>query len=301
MERLFAGHFQTQRVERLEKNLADRIVAGGYPAAIKSPTDHSRISWYRSFNTSLIQKDVLDLSKIHSSDILPKILKSVAHLSGQLFNVSKIASQFKINRNTIRDYLTLLERQFLIDQLKPWHSNRMKRLVKKPKIHICDTGLACMLLGVESISLMKDKSLFGQLLETFIVQELKRQASYSNDPYEFYHFRDKDGVEVDLVIEIDSSELVGIEVKASATVVKSDFKGLRKLKAVEGSRFKFGAVLYDGEVLVMECMLFQSEWSGRERDDSSKHYYQSLLFQNKKASTRHFQEKIWERQGEVLI
>ncbi len=130
LERLITGDFQTQRADRLDKNLADRVVAGGYPVALKSPTEQSRISWYRSYATALIQKDILHLAKIHSADILPKILRSVAHLTGQLFNVTDIASQFKITRNTIRDYLILLERQFLIERQLPWHSNRMKRLVK---------------------------------------------------------------------------------------------------------------------------------------------------------------------------
>ncbi len=248
LERLFAGNFQTRRVERLSSNLADRIVAGGYPEALKCPLDQSRYSWYRSYANSLIQRDILDLSKIQSSDAIPKLLTTVANLSGQLFNLATIASQFQMSRNTIRDCLVLLERQFLIERLPPWYSNRMKRMVKKPKIHISDTGLACTLLRMEPDSLLKNRNMLGQLLESFIVQELSRQASYSDQPFEFYHYRDRDGTEVDLVIELGSLDLAGIEVKASATVADSDFKGLRKIKTAESERFKFGALLYDGEI-----------------------------------------------------
>lgn len=269
LKRLFEGKFQTRRVERLSSNLADRIVAGGYPEALKCPSDQSRYSWYRNYANSLIQRDILDLSKIQSSDAIPRLLTTVANLSGQLFNVATIASQFQMSRNTVRDYLILLERQFLIKRLPSWYSNRIKRMVKKPKIHISDTGLACTLLRMEPDSLLKNRSIFGQLLESFVVQELRRQASYSDQPYEFYHFRDRDGIEVDLVIELGSFELAGVEVKASATVASSDFKGLRKIKAAEGDRFKFGALLYDGEICasfgdrmyaVPIRMLWESSW-----------------------------------------
>ena len=248
LERLFAGDFKTLRVERLADNLADRIVAGGYPAVLKALSDEDRSSWHRIYANSLIQKDILDLARIRSSDIIPKLLTSVANMSGQLFNVTTVASKFKMSRNTVRDYLILLERQFLIERLSPWYSNRMKRLVKKPKIHIGDTGLACTLLRIDSHSLLKDRELLGQFLESFVVQELKRQASYSNKPYEFYYYRDRDDFEVDLVIELGAFELACVEAKASATIASSDFKGLRKIKAAEGDRFKFGALLYDGEV-----------------------------------------------------
>ncbi len=248
LERLFAGHFQTRRTERLGNHLHKRIVAGGYPSAWLSPSEKSRSFWYQEYVRALIQKDILDLAKIRSADIIPKLLTLVASRSGQLYNVATLASQFEISRNTVNDYLTLLERQFLLDRLLPWYSNQMKRLVKKPKLHIGDTGLACTLLGVDTHTLRKNRTLLGQLLETFVFQELKRQVSSSYEPYKFYHYRDRDGVEVDMIIERGAFELVGIKVKAAASISKSDFRGLRKIKAAHGDRFKYGAVLYDGEI-----------------------------------------------------
>ena len=248
LERLFAGDFRTCRIDRLAGNLADRIVAGGYPAALSRPPGRRRSSWHRNYATSLIQKDVLELARIHSLEAVPRLLTIAANLSGQLFNVSTLASKLQMNRNTVRDYLTLLERQFLIERLLPWYSNRMSRLLKTPKIHIGDTGLACTLLGTGSDMLRKNRALLGQLLESFVFQELRRQASSSTEPYAFYHFRDRDGVEVDVIIERGAFELAGIEVKAAATVFNSDFKGLRKFKAAHRDRFTFGAVLYDGEI-----------------------------------------------------
>ncbi|HPV04108.1 MAG TPA: DUF4143 domain-containing protein, partial [Myxococcota bacterium] len=130
----------------------------------------------------------------------------------------------------------------------PWHSNQLKRLVKTPKLHIGDTGLACALMGVNPGSLWMDRPLFGRLLESYVYQELRRLASFRDESTAFYHFRDKDQVEVDLVIESEGL-VAGVEVKAASTVTTADFKGLRKLKDAAGSRFVCGVVLYDGSAV----------------------------------------------------
>ena len=134
----------------------------------------------------------------------------------------------------------LLERLFLIDRLPPWHRNQLSRLVKTPKLHIGDTGLGCALLGVTPRALAKDRELLGQYLESFVLQELKRQSVCQDVPLEFFHYRDRDQVEVDIVIERGAREVAGVEVKAAATVTPSDFRGLRKLKKAVGERFAKG-------------------------------------------------------------
>ena len=158
-----------------------------------------------------------------------------------------MASSFQLSRPTIRDYVTLLERVFLLEHLPPWHNNRLSRLIKTPKLHMGDTGVATALLGLDCAALVKDRTMLGQLLETFVFQELRRQASWHESPIAFHHFRDKDGAEVDIILEHGVRELAGIEVKAAATVTEADFRGLRKLQAAAGERFVAGVVLYDGE------------------------------------------------------
>ena len=158
-----------------------------------------------------------------------------------------IHGPFQLSRPTIRDYVTRLEQVFLIEELPPWHSNRLSRLVKKPKLHMGDTGLAAALLGLDAAALYEDRETYGQLLETFVVQELRRLASGHEHEIRFHHFRTKDGFEVDVVLEGPGRRLAGIEVKASSTVTTADFRGLRKLAGVVGERFVAGVVLYDGE------------------------------------------------------
>ena len=143
--------------------------------------------------------------------------------------------------------MTLLERVFLLERLPPWHTNRLSRLVKTPKLHVADTGLAAALLGADTAALVANRPLLGQLLETFVFRELRRQASWHEAPTAFFHFRDRDGVEVDLVLERDAGLIAGVEVKASGTVTASDFRGLRKLAGAVGARFAGGVVIYDGE------------------------------------------------------
>ena len=181
-------------------------------------------------------------------DALPRLLSLAAAQTARLLNVADLSAPFQLSRPTIRDYVTLLERVFLLETLPPWHSNRLSRLVKTPKLHLGDSGLACALLGVDAASLAADRPLLGQLLETFVFQELRRQASWRDEPIGFFHFRDKDGAEVDMVLERGARELVGVEVKASATVTVADFRGMRKLREAAGKRFAAGVVLYDGEI-----------------------------------------------------
>ena len=244
---LMTASFRTRRTDRLGSELAERIVAGGYPAALARQTHRRRAAWYRDYLDAIVQRDVRDLARLRSLDTLPRLLALAAGQTARLLNVSELSGPFNVSRPTIREYVTLLQRVFLLEELPPWHSNRLSRLVKTPKLHAGDTGLASALLGVDAAAVFADRELLGQLLETFVFQELRRQASWHEAHLEFFHFRDRDHFEVDIVIERGAREMVGVEVKALATVVPGDFRGLRKLQETAGRHFKCGVVLYDGE------------------------------------------------------
>jgi len=198
----------------------------------------------------MIQRDVRDFTRVRRLDILPRLLAAAAGQTARMFNVSELAAPFELSRPTIRDYSTLLERVFLVERLPAWHSNRLSRLVKRPKLHLGDTGIASTLLGLDGPALAYDRALFGQLLETFVFQELRRQAGWHDARISFHHFRDKDGAEVDIVAERGAAAVSGVEVKASGTVRTRDSRGLRKLRGTLGKRFVRGVVLYDGEATV---------------------------------------------------
>lgn len=250
LDRVFAADFKVTQAERLGPRLADLIVRGGYPEAVRRGSERARRTWARDYLEAIVQRDVRDLARIQRLDVLPRLLELAAGQTARLVNVSEIAAPFGVSRTTVRDYLTLLRHVFLVEELPAWHANRLKRLVKTPKLHVTDTGLACALLGLEAADLRDDRTLLGQLLETFIVQEIRRQASGWAHDLRFSHYRDKDQQEVDIVLERGPRQIVGVEVKAAATLRDADRRGLERLRAAAGEAFRCGVLLYDGETLV---------------------------------------------------
>ncbi len=249
IDAVFAGTFKTRRFERLGNALLERVAAGGYPAALARPSPRRRAVWYRDYIETLAQRDVHDLARIRTLDSISRLLELAAAQTARLVNVSELSGPFQLSRQTIREYVTLLERVFLVEELRPWHVNRASRLVKTPKLHVGDTGVACALLGLDAPALTEDRAAFGPLLETFVFQELRRQASWHEEDIRFHHFRDRDDFEVDIVMEGSGQRLAGVEVKSSATITPGDFRGLRKLKDTARDRFAAGVVLYDGEAV----------------------------------------------------
>lgn len=243
LDELFSGAFKSHKISHVP--LAHRILTGGYPAPLLRPFGRRRTNWYLDYMETLVHRDIVQLSRVRSTDTLPRLLTLCAGTTAGLVNFTSLANAFQLNRSTIQDYITLLERAFLIEKLPPWHSRYLKRLIKTPKLHFCDTGLAAALLSLTPDSLKKNTALAGALLETYIFQELKRQASSHTKHHTFYHYRDKKNVEVDIVIERERF-VAGVEVKSAATVFATDFKGLYKLKKALGTNFVCGALLYNG-------------------------------------------------------
>jgi hypothetical protein len=247
LDSLFAGAFTARPYERLRDGLAERITGGGYPAALARSSARRRATWYRDYVESLVQRDVRDLARIRALDAIPRLLDMAASQTARVVNVAELGAPLQLSRPTIAEYLTLLERVFLVERLQPWHHNRLSRLIKTPKLHLTDTGVACAVLGLDADALAADRGTLGQLLESFVVQELRREASGRDDDIRFHHFRDRDGVEVDLILEQGGRRVAGVEVKASATVTAADFRALAKVRDTVGARFAAGVVLYDGE------------------------------------------------------
>ena len=248
LDALFEGGFETRRSEPLGADLHERIVDGGYPAALARRAGRRRASWYRDYVEAQMQRDVRDMSRIRTLEALPRLMRLAAVQTATLLNVSDLARSFELSLPTVRSYLELLERVFLLERLPPWHSNRLSRLIKTPKLHIGDTGLACALMGLNAAGLARDPQRRGALLETFVFQELRRQAAWYDAPLDFFHFRDKDKAEVDIVIERGGIQVAGVEVKAASTVSEGDFRGLRRLREASGAQFAAGVVLHDGEI-----------------------------------------------------
>lgn len=230
--------------------LIERVLAGGYPEALQRKSQPRRRKWHLDYAKAAIERDVREISQIEHVSQMPRLLRVLAQHSAQLINSSAIGAPLGIGHVTTQKYIGVLEQMFLVRTLQPWFTNELKRLVKTPKLHFLDSGLLAALRGVNASRLARDRMALGPLLETFVLAELLKLATWSDEPLEFLHFRDRDGNEVDIVMEDSHGNVVGIEVKASASVGTADFSGLRKLAEACGKRFTLGLVLYDHDVIV---------------------------------------------------
>lgn len=231
-----------------DKNyLIERVTRGCFPEPVLRSSPNRATTWYKQYVNSLIQKDVQDLLNIDHPEKMLKLLKLTAYYSGKLINFSDLGSKIELTSETTKKYIQLLEHLFLIRKLPAWHSNEQKRLIKTPKIHLCDTGLSCALRDIDADYLAKNPSDFGSLLETFVINELYKQACWLPQDLTFYHYRDKSKQEIDCIIENARGEYFAVEIKASATITAKDFKTLQHFRNTEKDKFRMGVLLYDGE------------------------------------------------------
>lgn len=230
--------------------LVETVLAGGYPEALTRSGWRRRRDWHLDYIEAIVQRDVRDIARIEHLGSMPRLLRVLAEQSGQLVNYSGFGTQLGMNHVTTRKYMGVLENLYLVHALPPWYTNALKRVTKSPKLHFLDAGLLAALRGITPDRLRRDRTPFGAVLETFVLGELLKLASWAEDRYALSHFRDKERNEVDIVIEDGIGRIVGVEVKASATVTARDFSGLRRLASAAGESFALGLVLYDHETTV---------------------------------------------------
>ena len=232
--------------------LPGRIVSGGYPEPQGRGYARAR-QWHRQYLRAVIDRDVHDVARVRDSSEVARLLEILAHQTASLLNSSSLANDLQLDRQTVERYIAVLERLFLIRRLAPWHRNSAKRLIKTPKVHLVDSGLASSLSGISTDDWLTRRDKFGHLLESFILQQLIAQSGWTDPDLRFWHYRDKDQVEVDVVLS-RGSKVWGVEVKASATLHHSDGNGLRRLAAQAGNDFQSGIVFYDGaSILQLGC------------------------------------------------
>ena len=250
LERLFDGKLQGDEAAIVGEDLVKLVLDGGFPEAISRGSERRRQDWMRSYLTSILTRDLRDIADIEKLTELPKFVRLLAEHSGQLVNYSQFGGSINVSHKTGQRYVALLEQVFLVATLQPWYTNVLKRIAKTPKLHFLDSGLLAATRGLTVDRLKANRGEFGALLESFVFSEVLKLMASSDLRLTPYHFRDQQMHEVDIVLERDDGMIVGIEVKASATVKSSDFAGLRTLAGACKDRFAFGVVLYDSADLV---------------------------------------------------
>ncbi len=243
----FTGKILNSVARTQGQSLVERVLRGGYPEAISRPSVKRRNTWARQYMDAMIQRDVRDIAGIEKLDQLPRLLSALAHTAGQMCNYTKLSGQVGLDGKTASRYISVFEQMYLLKRVDVWAHNRLNRVVKTPKLQFLDSGLLATLLDLTTEEVHQNRTRFGNVLETFVFAELLKHTTTSEGDYRLMYYRDADKHEVDVVIENAAGQLVGVEVKASATVTKDDLRGLKKLASLAGGQFNMGILLYDGD------------------------------------------------------
>ena len=238
------------RSETAREEYVGRVVAGGFPTALARARAADRARWFDDYLELVIERDVLELSRVHQRRQLPLLLRQLASQTAQVLNIAKAARTIGMEKSTAESYTKLLETVFLVHQLPAWGTTLGPRVGAAPKVHLVDSGLAARLLrlteGKLGAATAPALTEFGHLLETFVVGEVSKQLDWHDAPVARGHWRTHDGDEVDVVLEREDGALAALEVKAASRVTAGELGSLLRLRGKLGSQFLGGVVLYTG-------------------------------------------------------
>jgi predicted AAA+ superfamily ATPase len=231
------------------EDLPTLIAIGGYPEIVTRSLNR-RGRWFESYLQALLDRDVRDLVAVQQPSHLVRLLQILAAQPAEELNMAGLATALQVSQPTVKRYLVALETVFLLRLVAPWSNNLTNRLVKTPKVHFIDTGFMSHLAGINGEGLKKAPSYFGHALETYVVSQLMAHIAWADTSVRLFHYRSRDGREIDVILERSDRKIIGIEIKSSKSVQDRDFKSLRRLKAESPDRFLRGFVAYDGKQLI---------------------------------------------------
>jgi predicted AAA+ superfamily ATPase len=229
---------------------ARRATSGGLPVALRRPAGSSRSRWFSNYVNLVLERDVVELSRIRQRDMLPRLLHLLAAQSGQVLNVAAAGQAIGLEKSTTENYVKLLEAVFLIHRLPAWGTTLGSRVTRQPKVHLADSGVASWLLNLTPAKIAQGDPAalteYGHLLETFAVGEILKQVSWWDAPVVAGHFRTGAGHEVDLVLERDDGQVLAFEIKAGSRIHGEDVRGIQTLRSRLGRLLAKAIILYTG-------------------------------------------------------
>ena len=251
LDALWDGTLAKQQTKGWEKpDLLNGILRGGFPEAVTRKTSAGAQRWLRAYADALIERDMTDLARIADVAQMSRLLSLLGSRTAAVANYADFARVLGVPLTTVRRYLALAQAVFFSFELPAWAGNTTARLVRQPKLHLCDTGIACVLAGLDGRTIEAQPILLGQIFETFVVTEVRKAVAWSPRDLRLSHFRSHAGREVDLVIEARDGTLCGLEMKLGSTVRAGDFAGLRHLQETVGPKFRQGYVVHGGDRFV---------------------------------------------------
>jgi len=246
IDQLFTGAPSRIPATLTKEDYVGRAARGGFPDVVLRTAERRRAAWFDGYVDTLVQRDVRDLADVAHANELPRLLRLLAARSAQLLSIRNLARDAGMASATVSRYVDLLETAFMISRVPGWETSRTTRATRAPKVFMRDSGLLCHLLGVDPRALVHPTGDAGQVLETFATMELARQLGWCSTRATLHHYRSRDGVEVDAVLETPDGRIVGVEMKAGMTIRSTDFAGLRHLAQRVDDRFVAGVVLHTG-------------------------------------------------------
>lgn len=242
--RLLPLSLQEMRNSKIKDSLEEIILKGGYPKIYKENLPISNA--YSSYFQTYVERDIRQLLQVKDIILFERFIKLIASRIGQLVNYASLASDVGVSAVTIREWICVLEATYVLVRLEPYFENFGKRLIKSPKIYFTDTGLACYLLGIDSVEQLTKDFLYGNLFENWVIIELmKARYNQAIDP-RLYFYRDISGKEIDLLFQ-QGSQLIPIEIKSSKTFSSSFLNGLKYFHEQAPKKAKEGTVIYGGK------------------------------------------------------
>ena len=234
------------RFKRHPHTLEETLLAGGYPRIFDRQLDPSE--WLGAYVATYLERDVRSISNIGDLATFQRFVELCAGRTGQLLNYSSLAADCGVSQPTAKAWLSVLEASFIAFRLLPFHANLRKRLVKMPKLHFHDTGLACWLLGIRTPDQLRTHPLRGALFETWVVSEIVKHRRNAGETGGLSFYRDRHAVEADLIIE-SADRLTLIEAKSARTASPSLFAGARRVKdqLAQPSRPCDAVIVYAGD------------------------------------------------------
>lgn len=242
--RLLPLSIQEMRASSIQDPLDDIILKGGYPKIYK---EHLPITnAYSSYFQTYVERDVRNILQVKDIISFERFIKLTASRIGQLVNYASLAADVGVSAVTIKEWISVLEATYILIRLEPYFENFGKRLIKSPKLYFADTGLACYLLGIDTVEQLVHDPHYGNLFENWVVVELmKSRYNQGLDP-RLYFYRDVVGKEIDLLYQ-RGSRLVPIEIKSNKTFSSSFLEGLRYFHEQSPQRAENGALIYAGD------------------------------------------------------
>jgi uncharacterized protein len=219
--------------------------AGGLPPAVLSSDPFYRRHWYASYLEQLVTRDAEGIDGGRDPVRLRRYLDVLAENTAGLPSDATLVEAGSLNIRTAGAYDRLLQALGVLDVVPPWSTNRLKRLTHRGKRYLTDTGLTAAALRVSTRDLLRDGVLFGRLLDAYVTAQLRAEIAASDEMPTLHHLRDRDGHEIDLIVDYGRRGVVAVEIKATAAPTPSDAAAIVWLQERVPS-VRAGLVLHTG-------------------------------------------------------